>query len=253
MQEIVQSVDRSLSILEVLSDYENGLGITEISEKVNLHKSTVHRLLATLIHKGYVKQEEKANKYKVTLKLFELGNKKIQKMDITTVARPYLKELVQKTNEVVHLVVSEGTEIIYIGKEESQNTIRTHSRIGYRRPLYCTAVGKSILSYMEDERILDIWNKSKVEKLTEHTITDLKEFKKHINEVRKKGYAIDEQENEIGVRCVASSVFNYEGEVCGAISISGSIISFTEEKLGEFSKLVIEYAEKISSELGYRK
>ncbi|WMJ80932.1 IclR family transcriptional regulator [Clostridium sp. MB40-C1] len=252
MQEIVQSVDRSLSILEVLSDYENGLGITEISEKVNLHKSTVHRLLATLIYKGYVEQEDKANKYKLTLKLFELGNKKIQKMDLVTVARPYLKELVEKTNEVVHLVVREGTEIIYVGKEESQNTIRTHSRIGHRRPLYCTAVGKSILSYMEDDQIEEIWNKSNVEKLTEHTITDFNEFKKYLNEVRKNRYAVDEQENEIGVRCVGTSIFNYKGEVCGAISISGSIISFTKEKLEEFSKLVIEYAEKISRELGYR-
>ncbi|ABK61883.1 MULTISPECIES: IclR family transcriptional regulator [Clostridium] len=252
MQEIVQSVDRSLSILEVLSDYENGLGITEISEKVNLHKSTVHRLLATLIYKGYVEQEDKANKYKLTLKLFELGNKKIQKMDLITVARPYLKELVENTNEVVHLVVREGTEIIYVGKEESQNTIRTHSRIGNRRPLYCTAVGKSILSYMKDDEIEEIWNESNVEKLTEHTITDFNEFKKCLNEVRKKRYAVDEQENEIGVRCVGTSIFNYKGEICGAISISGSIISFTKEKLEEFSKLIIEYAERISKELGYR-
>ncbi|WP_251862234.1 IclR family transcriptional regulator [Clostridium sp. Marseille-Q2269] len=252
MQEVVQSVDRSLSILEVLSDYEDGLGITEISEKVNLHKSTVHRLLATLIYKGYVKQEYKANKYKLTLKLFQLGNKKIQKMDLVTVARPYLKELVEKTNEVAHLVVTEDTEIIYVEKEESQNTIRTHSTIGDRRPLYCTAVGKSILSYMEDDKIEEIWNKSNVQKLTEYTITDFNEFKKYLNKVRKNGYAVDEQENEVGVRCVGASIFNYKGEVCGAISISGSIITFTEEKLEDFSKLIIEYTHKISKELGYR-
>lgn len=253
MQEIVQSVDRSLSILEVLSDYEDGLGITEISEKVKLHKSTVHRLLATLIFKGYVEQSYETNKYKLTLKLFELGNKKVEKMDLVAVARPYLKKLVEKTNEVVHLVVSEGTEIIYVGKEESQNTIRTHSRIGYRRPLYCTAVGKSILSYMKDEEVEDIWNKSNIERLTEYTITNFDEFKRYLNEVREKGYAVDEQENEIGVRCVGASIFNHKGEVCGAISISGSIISFTEAKLEEFSKLAIEYADKISKELGYRR
>lgn len=252
MQEIVQSVDRSLSILEVLSDYENGLGITEISEKVKLHKSTVHRLLATLIYKGYVKQQDKDNKYKLTLKLFELGNKKIQKMDLVAVAKPYLKELVEKTNEVAHLVVTEDTEIIYVGKEESQNTIRTHSTIGDRRPLYCTAVGKSILSYMEDDKIQEIWNKSNVQKLTEYTITDFDEFKEYLNKVRKNGYAVDEQENEIGVRCVGASIFDYKGEVCGAISISGSIITFTEEKLQDFSNFIIEYSHKISKELGYR-
>ena len=252
MQEIVQSVDRALSILEVLSDYEEGLGITEISEKVGLHKSTVHRLLATLIYKGYVEQNHINNKYKLTLKLFEIGNKRVENMDLVEVARPYLKELVEKTNEVAHLVVSEGTEIIYVAKEESQNTIRTHSRIGHRRPLYCTAVGKSILSHMSDKEINDIWNKSHIEKLTEHTITDFEKLKECLCEVREKGYAVDEQENEVGVRCVAASIFNHKGEVCGAISISGSIISFTDEKLDEFSKLIIEYAKKISKKLGYK-
>ena len=252
MQEIVQSVDRALSILEVLSDYEDGLGITEISEKVGLHKSTVHRLLSTLIYKGYVEQNHINNKYKLTLKLFEIGNKRVENMDLVEVARPYLKELVEKTNEVAHLVVSEGTEIIYVAKEESQNTIRTHSRIGHRRPLYCTAVGKSILSHMSDKEINDIWNKSHIEKLTEHTITDFEKLKECLCEVREKGYAVDEQENEVGVRCVAASIFNHKGEVCGAISISGSIISFTDEKLEEFSKLIIEYARKISKKLGYK-
>lgn len=252
MQEIVQSVDRALSILEVLSNYEDGLGITEISEKVGLHKSTVHRLLATLIYKGYVEQNHINNKYKLTLKLFEIGNKRVENMDLVEVARPYLKELVEKTNEVAHLVVSEGTEIIYVAKEESQNTIRTHSRIGHRRPLYCTAVGKSILSHMSDKEINDIWNKSHIEKLTEHTITDFEKLKECLCEVREKGYAVDEQENEVGVRCVAASIFNHKGEVCGAISISGSIISFTDEKLDEFSKLIIEYAKKISKKLGYK-
>lgn len=253
MQEIVQSVDRSLSILEVLSDYEDGLGITDISEKVGLHKSTVHRLLATLIYKGYVKQSCSSNKYMLTLKLFELGSKRVERMDLVTTARPYLKELVKKTNEVVHLVVYEDTEIIYIGKEESQNTIRTHSRIGNRRPLYCTAVGKSILSYMSDEEVENIWNRSHVEKLTEHTMTDFEEFKRCLNKVREKGYAVDEQENEIGVRCVGASIFNHLREVCGAISISGSIITFSEDKIEEFSKLVMECTRGISGELGYKK
>lgn len=252
MQEIVQSVDRTLSILEVLSDYENGLGITDLSEKVGLHKSTVHRLLATLIHKDYVRQNNETNRYELTLKLFELGNKKIEKMNIVTVAKPFIQELMEKTNEVIHLVIGEGAEIVYVAKVEPQKTIRMYSSIGKRTPMYCTSVGKSMMSYMNDEDVERIWKASPIKKLTDTTITDLEEFKTHLNMVRGKGYAIDEQENEIGIRCVGASILDYKGNVCGAISISGSTISFKEDKIEEFSKLLIEYARKISRELGYR-
>lgn len=252
MQEIVQSVDRTLSILEVISDYEDGLGITDISEKVGLHKSTVHRLLATLIHKGYVRQNDETNRYELTLKLFELGNKKIEKMNIVTVAKPFIQELMEKTNEVIHLVIGEEAEIIYVAKVEPQKTIRMYSSIGKRIPMYCTSVGKSMMSYMSDEEVEKIWSISPIKKLTENTIVNLEDFKEHLKIVREKRYAIDEQENEIGIRCIGASVLDYKGNVCGAVSISGSIISFTEDKIEEFSKLLIEYARNISRELGYR-
>ncbi|WML36718.1 IclR family transcriptional regulator [Clostridium sp. OS1-26] len=252
MQDVVQSVERSLSILEALSDYEDGLGITEISEKVGLHKSTVHRLLSTLIQKGYVEQSEETNKYKLTLKLFELGSKKIGKIDVVNVAKPYLRDLMKMTNEVVHLVIRDGNEIVYVDKVESESTIRMYSRIGKRSPIYCTAVGKAMLSYMTDEQVEQIWNQSDIKKFTEKTITNLEEFKEHLKIVREKGYAIDEQENEIGIRCVGAAILNYKGEVCGAISISGSTISFTEDKIDNFAKVLIEYVSKISKELGYR-
>ncbi|GIM29405.1 IclR family transcriptional regulator [Clostridium polyendosporum] len=252
MQEVVQSVDRSLSILEVLSEYEDGLGITEISEKVGLHKSTIHRLLATLIYKGYVEQSSTTNKYKLTLKLFELGSKKVEKLNVVTVSRPFLHELMEKTNEVVHLVVREGNEIVYVSKVESENTIRMHSRIGRRAAVCCTAVGKSMLSHMSDEEVEEIWNTSEIKQLTQYTITDLNEFKEHLKLVRERGYAVDEQENELGVRCIGTSVFNYKEEVCGAISVSGPIISFTEDKIEAYAQLLKEYANKISKELGYK-
>lgn len=252
MQEVVQSVDRSLSILEVLSDYENGLGITEISEKVSLHKSTVHRLLATLIYKGYVEQNQDTNRYQLTLKLFELGNKKLEKLNIVTVSRPFLQELMEKTNEVIHLVIRDGVEVVYVAKVEPQKTIRMYSRIGKRIPIYCTSVGKSMLSYMSDSEVEDIWRNSDIKSFTEHTIVDFKEFKEHLQLVKERGYAIDEQENEIGIRCIGASILDHKGAVCGAISISGSTISFTEDKIKEFSRLIIEYKNKISRELGYR-
>lgn len=252
MKDVVQSVDRALTILDVLSDFEDGLGITEISGKINLHKSTVYRLLSTLIYKGYVEQDEATNKYRLTLKLFELGNKRMEKSDILIVARSYLKELVEKTNEVVHLVILEGNEIVYIDKVECDKTIRMYSRIGKRSPVYCTGVGKAILAYLPEEKIDKIWEQSVINKHTENTITDLKEMKEHLQQIREKKYAIDAQEHEMGVTCVGAPIFNYKGEVFAAISVSGPSTRIEEDNIDELAKLIIEYSEKISRELGYK-
>lgn len=251
MVDVVQSVDRALSILEVLSDYSEGLGVTDISNKIGLHKSTVYRLLSTLIYKGYVVQDSISNKYRITFKLFELGNKRVESLDILSASKPYTKQLMKEVNEVVHLVIRDGNEIVYIDKVEADNTIRMASSIGRRSPLYCTSVGKVILAYLSDEEVEKIWNNSKIEKLTKYTITDLKDMKKELKIIRKKGYAIDNEENEIGVRCIGAPVFNRDGEVEGAISISGPTMRMTDSKLEEFSTEVIKYANMISKELGY--
>jgi DNA-binding IclR family transcriptional regulator len=252
MGEIVQSIDRALSILELLVDYNEGLGVVEISEKVNLHKSTVYRLLSTLIYKDYVVQDLGTNKYRVTFKLYELGNKKLKDIDLLSASKLYTKKLMESVNEVVHLVVREGNKIVYIDKVEAiNNTIRMASTIGKRNPMYCTSVGKAILAYLPDEEIKNIWNISKIEKLTKYTITDFEEMKKELDTVREKGYGIDNEENEIGVRCIGAPIFNRFGEVEGAISISGPTIRVKEKDIDEISKEVIKYGNLISKELGY--
>jgi len=253
MQEIVQSVDRTLTILEVLSDYEEGLGITEISEKVELHKSTIHRLLNTLIYKGYIKQDKNTNKYGVTLKLFELGNKKVESMNLVSVVEPYLKELMEKTNEVIHLAIREGFDIVYVSKMEPQKSMQMYTRIGMRKPIYCTAMGKAMMAYMTEEEIREIWNESDVQKLTPNTMVDFSKIKENLKGIRVNGYAMDDQEVEEGIRCVGTILRDHKSRICGAISISGSIISFTEDKISYFSKVILEYTDKISKELGYRK
>ncbi|WP_341877932.1 IclR family transcriptional regulator [Defluviitalea saccharophila] len=252
MQDVVQSVDRTLSILEVLSDYEDGLGLAELSMKLDLHKSTVHRLLSTLIIKGYVEQDAITNKYKITLKLFELGSKRIANMDILEIAKPYLKELMEKTNEVVHLVIRENTDIIYIDKVESETTIRMHSRIGRRSPMYCTAVGKAMMAWLHEKEVEDIWNKSDIQQYTAFTITNLEDMKTELNLIKQKGFAMDEQENELEVRCIGAPIFDYTGKPCAAISISGPITRMTDGKIERFSKWLIHYAAEISKKLGYK-
>ena len=250
--ELVQSIDRALTIIEVLSDYNDGLGITEISSLVNLHKSTVHRLLSTLIHKGYVVQEEESSKYKITFKLFELGSKKVHKLDLLKISRPYTKMLMESVNEVVHLIIREETDIVYIDKVEANNTISMASRIGKRNPMYCTATGKAILAYLPEEEIHEVWNKSKIVKLTKNTNTDFILFKKELQEVKKNGYAIDDEENEIGVKCVGAPIFNIKGEVVAAISVTGPVTRITDDKIDFISNEVMKCTNQISKEMGYK-
>ena len=250
--DLVQSVDRTLTILEVLSDYSDGLGITEISERVNLHKSTVYRLLSTLTYKGYVVQDEESSKYKITFKLFELGSKKVDKLDLLKSSKPYTKMLMESVNEVVHLIIREDNEIVYIDKVEANNTISMKSRIGNRAPLYCTATGKAMLAFLPEEEVLKIWKSSKIIRLTENTITDFILYKKELQEIKKIGYAIDDEENEMGVKCVGAPILNIKGDVAGAISVSGPIHRITEDKMDFISKEVIKYANMISEEIGYK-
>ena len=248
----MQSVERTLTIMELLSDYNEGLGLTDISSKVNLHKSTVHRLLGTLIYMGYVVQDPSSNKYRISLKLYEIGAKRVDSIGVLSASKPFTKVLMENTNEVVHLVVRDGNSIVYIDKVEANNTIIMASRVGKRSPMYCTSVGKAMLAHMGDSEINDVWEQSKIEKLTDKTIVDLDEFKKELEDIRKKGYAEDDEENEIGVRCIGAPIFNRNGEIEGAISVSGPTIRVTKEKVAEIAAEVKKCAELISKELGYK-
>lgn len=253
MIETVQSVDRTLTILEALSNHYDGLGITEISNLLDLHKSTVHRLLATLLYKGYVIKDIQSNRYRLSLKLYELGSKIVVKMNILKASKPYTEELMNIVNEVVHLVIRDRNDIIYIDKVEADNTISMASTIGRRSPLYCTSVGKAMMAHLTDREIKDIWDGSDIQKLTKHTITNFGVFQEELNSIRDKGYAVDNEENELGVRCIGAAVFNMRGEVEGAISISGPTNRILKKNIEEYGIEVKKYANLISKELGYNK
>jgi DNA-binding IclR family transcriptional regulator len=173
-------------------------------------------------------------------------------VDIFKSSKPYTERLMKTVNEVVHLVIRDENDIVYIDKVEADNTIRMASTIGRRSPLYRTSVGKVILAYLPDKEIESVWENSKIEKMTEYTITDLEVFKRNLKEVEEKGYAVDNEENELGVRCIGAPVFNHTGSVEGAISVSGPTIRVTRDRIEEIANEVKKYAHLISNELGYR-
>ena len=160
--------------------------------------------------------------------------------------------LMKSVNEVVHLIIREETDIVYIDKVEANNTISMASRIGKRNPMYCTATGKAILAFLPEEEIREVWNNSKVVKLTENTNTDFILFKKELQTIKNNGYAIDNEENEIGVKCVGAPIFNMCGDVVAAISVSGPVTRIKDDKIDFISNEVIKITNLISKEMGYK-
>ena len=249
----VQSAERIFQVMEMLA--ENGeMGLMEISAALDLHKSTVHRLLMSLVYMGYAKQDETTQKYMLSYKIVNMAGKILDRMDILQVAKPYLERLSDLSGEAVHLVQREGNHILYIYKIEAKvGTIRMVSHVGMIHPMYCSGVGKAIMATLPEREVKQIWNESVTEKKTDKTVTDYDEMQKLLEEVRKNGYALDDEENEKGVRCIAACLHGYQNEVKYAFSISGPTSRMTRERVMELAVDVKKVQEELSRELGYYK
>ncbi len=246
----VQSAERIFQVAEMLAEHGE-MGLMEISAALGLHKSTVHRLLMSLVYMGYAKQDAETQKYMLSYKIVSMAGKILDRMDILKVAKPYMERLSDLSGETVHLVQREENNILYIYKIEAKvGTIRMVSHVGMVHPMYCSGVGKAIMATLPEKEVKQIWNESIIEKKTEHTITDYEEMKKVLAEVRECGYALDDEENEQGVRCIAASLRDYHNEVRYAFSISGPVSRMTRERVEELSVDVKKVQEELSRELG---
>ncbi|NPV54094.1 MAG: IclR family transcriptional regulator [Firmicutes bacterium] len=248
----VQSVDRALRILDLLASEGRSLGLGQISEMLGLNASTTHRLLTALMIHGYVEQQKENDKYRLGFKVLELSSALLQQIDLRQEAYPYLRELMERTGEVVHLAILDQGEVVYIDKVESIQTLTMYSKIGRRVYCHCTALGKVLLASLDDREIEEILSKKGLPRLTNNTITSLEQFYLHLQTVRANGFAIDDEEHEQGIRCVAAPIYNQDGRVVAALSVSGPSIRMTREKIERVTPLVTECGGKISERLGYR-
>lgn len=250
MKQLVQSVERALLILETLRDGE--IGIIELADKVGLNKTTVHRLLATLMEKGYVQQNQETSQYRLTPKLLMFGESILNQMDIVAIAKPYLKTLSEETGETVHLVSLEGSQAVYIDKIESQNSIRMYSYIGKHIPLYSTAVGKVFLAHSKSLDF-DHWyaaEKDTLRPLTPNTIISEDSLRAAVNEAKKQNFAVDDEENEFNVYCISVPIFNHLHDAKYAISVSSPKFRISGRDLDAFIQLIKNTAAEISKQLG---
>jgi len=249
----IQSVVRALKVLELFTAEVPSLGLKEITQRVGLSKPTVFRILSTLKRMDYIEQDPSSGKYMLGLKVFEIGSACINKMSLRSFAMPLLQELVDKCKETVHLAILDRGEIIYIDKIDGTQTIRMMSAVGKRAPAHCTSVGKAILSHKSPKELDNVLSNIKMVKLTKNSIIDKKELKKELQQIKRQGYAIDNEELEIGLKCVGVPIFDYHGDTVGGISVSGPSTRFTNVRLrNELVPLIVKTAEKISRRLGFK-
>jgi DNA-binding IclR family transcriptional regulator len=249
----VQVLDRALGILDLLAGESPELGPSEVSERTGLHKSTVHRLLQVLERHRLIEKIAQNGKYRLGLRLFELGSKAMTQFDLRERAQPYLKRLVLETGETAHICILDGDRMLSIANVESPRTLRTPSTIGHRTPLHCTSVGKALLAFLPEDEQSDLINQCELTDYTRHTITKPARLKAELKLIRQRGYAMDDEEIEEGLRCVGAPVMDHSGMVIAAMSIAGPAFRLTEARIPAVARSVIQAATELSVELGYKK
>lgn len=246
----VQSLDRAFTLLELLCKSPGGMAIHQISEVTGLHKSTVHRLLGAMMEWGYVRKSGEAV-YRAGMRICELSDYVQENLNLVELAREPMERLSRRTGETVHLVERDGDEVVYIYKVDSiHGAIRMVSRIGMRRPMYCTGMGKAILAYQKDSQVLDYWRGVEHERYTPHTIVRQEVFLRELADIRRQGYALDNEENELGVRCVAAAVQEWNGGASHALSISAPISRMTDERIQALVPELLATRDEIAANLG---
>jgi IclR family KDG regulon transcriptional repressor len=252
---LVQTIERVSLILDILGKSPQGLSLGALSKKTSFPKGTTHRLLTSLAYFDYVRQDSITKNYHLGFKLVELGNRLLNQLDFRTEAHPFLIELAERTKETVHMVILDRNEVLYVDKvdtSEPNGGLRMASMLGLRIPTHCSAVGKVLLAFLAEERLISIVKDKGLPRRTENTITDIEELKKHLQAIREQGYALDDEENEKGIKCIGAPIRDQSGEVKAAISISvPSIRVRTDTLMTTLKDQVTETAMKISRRLGY--
>lgn len=247
----VSSVMKVFGILQALGE-EREIGITELSQRVLMSKSTVYRFLQTMKSLGYVAQEGESEKYSLTLKLFELSARALQNVDLIRSADIQMRELSHQTKETIHLGALDEDSIVYIHKIDSMYNLRMYSRIGRRNPLHSTAIGKVLLAWRDRGEIEEILSHVTFTRSTERTIGSAAALMTVLEQVKEQGFGEDNEEQEEGLRCLAVPVFDRFGVVIAGLSISFPTLRFSQQKFEEYIALLHRAAKAISEQMGYR-
>jgi len=248
----VQVLDRALAALEILAGRATECSLAELCTMMKLHKSTVHRLMMVLEQHRLVDKNPDTGRYRLGLKLFELGSKALGTTDLRRHAKPYLDRLQRELGETVFFCMLDEGQVFYLEKIESQQSVRTGCTVGSRAAVHCTAVGKAMLAELGDAEVNEIVRRWGLKAMTENTITSASALKAELKAIRSRGYAIDNEEKEEGLRCVSAAVRGDSGKLLAALSVSGPAFRVTRERVPEIGRAVMQAAGELSEQLGYK-
>lgn len=246
-----KAVGKTIAILEFLAE-RGQASLAEICSESGLNKSTGHRFLNALRHLGYVRQTDDGS-YAPTMKLAQLGMLITDKLDLLSEARPVVRELARETQETIHLATIDETHLVYLDKLESTRNLRVAmmSRIGSSAPTYCTGVGKALLAFVDGETRERALAAVDFEEYTPNTITDPSVLEEELGRIRAAGVALDDEEHEVGVRCVAAPVLDSDGRAVAAISISAPSVRLTDEQIPGYERMLLEATQRLATRLFY--
>ena len=248
--QIIQSLDKGLYLLEVIEQANKPISLGQLWAKLGWDKATIHRLLATLERRGYLLRDQSTKQYSLGLKIYGLYDSLKRNLDIQSITKPHLQELAEMTGESAHLAVIVEKYVVFIDRSSSAEVLSVNTQIGAREPLYCTALGKAYLAFQE-ELDLDELYPQPMERYTQHTITNTADLRETLTEVRRKGYAVDDEEYIDGIRCVSSPIFNEYQAPIAVIGLSGPKHRISRSKIREYGQAVKAMALKISRHCGY--
>jgi len=248
----VRAVEKALSILGLFTLEQPELRVVDMAARLRTNKSTVHRMVLTLERAGYLRRNPTSGTYSLGLRIVELGAVAVSNLEVRQQARPHLERLQGDTGLTVHMAVLDGPDIVYVEKLEGRAGVRLFSSVGRRAPAHCTALGKVLLAYLPREAARDLLCSRPLRPHTRRTMIDPLEILAHLEVVRQRGYAIDMQEHQELVHCVAAPVFDHTGTVIAAISMTLIGSDFREEQLHEYARRVADAAAAVSRDMGHR-
>ncbi|MBN1535494.1 MAG: IclR family transcriptional regulator [Anaerolineales bacterium] len=241
----IQSLARGLKILDLLRNAPDGLSITETAESLDIDKGSASRLMSTLERYGYVEKDERTRRCHLGPQVVSLSRSLLNRISLREAAKPYLRQLMERTGECTHLAVPAQGKVLYIDQVESPATLRVNAQVGTMNPMHCTALGKALLAFGD----LDL--PKKLDSFTPRTITDPNVLRLALDEVRRLGYSVDDEEFDLDVRCIAAPVFDHRGKAVGSIGISGPATRITLEQLPRLAGVVIEISKALSERMTF--
>ena len=246
----IQAIERAVAILNAFTAEDPELGVTDLAERLGLHKSTIHRFLVNLEAAGLVERDRHTSRYRLGLRIFELGGLVLQQMNLWDEALPFLEGLVHDTGETGHLAVLDGGEAVYIEKVEARRALRIPSAIGRGYPAHATSLGKILLAHLEPDALDALVVERGLPRCAPNTITEPSALNTELERIRVQGYAVDDEEYEDGLRCIGAPIVGHTGHVVAAIGIGGPVTRVTRQRVDELAGLVMSAAAALSRRMG---